>query len=187
MDDNQYYLAVSTLEGPIFELNEWDDIINYPWAVYPDKSLKLFQTFRPEGEYQISDYASSPSRVFSKNTIENSNLKHVYGINFVPAYTEHKGKIYEFYILNFLNEISCLDKINSKYNFNKKLQTIRSIRKLALDSEKLENIPLSKRLIFLLEEGAIALYHKSIVKKIMETNPIGIKFITLDKFEYGMK
>ncbi len=187
MNKHEYYLAVKTLASPIFEVNSWDNIILYPWAVYPDRSLKLYQTFKPEGEYTINDYASLPEHSFSKRVIEEAGLKHIYGINFVPAHVEHKGATHEFYILNFLNEIECLDKINSKYNWNKKSQEIRSIRKLVLDMEKLKQIPLKKRLIFLLEEGSIALFHKSIVEQIMKTNPKGMKFITPDEFEYGMK
>jgi hypothetical protein len=62
------------------------------------------------------------------------------------------------------------------------------IRKIVLSPEKLSKTPLEKRLFFRMKEDyPTHLVHKSIVDKIMEINPKGLKFTPVEKWKQGMQ
>jgi hypothetical protein len=57
---------------------------------------------------------------------------------------------------------------------------------MVLDTTTLSKIPLKDRLCFRLGElFTHQLFHKSIVEKITETNPTGIRFIKVEDYNVG--
>lgn len=184
---SEYYLAIKVIAIPIYRLNDWDDVINYPWHVYPKSPLNLYSTFKPEGDYEVAEYFSSPVRALSKRVIESAGLRHIYGVNFVEGMLHDRNQNYDFYLMNLTsNKIQCMDKSASVYDWDDEYKEVDAIKKLVLDYDVLDKIPLNKRLIFEMEEDNITLYHKSIVERIMATNPLGLDFVTPDKFRFGM-
>ncbi|WP_108947303.1 hypothetical protein [Shewanella halifaxensis] len=184
---NEYYLAIKTTASPLYDLMDWDDIINYPWNVYPNQPLRTYSSFRPEGKYTIGEYFSVPAVAFSKRIVEEAGLRHIYGVNLVPTIVEDRKQQYEFYYLNLMvNKISCMDKQLSKYRWDDEYQEVNAIKSLVLDDNKLKKIPLQKRLIFVMAEDDITLYHQTIVDRIMATKPVGLNFVSPDAFRFGM-
>ncbi len=184
---NEYFLAIKTTASPLYDVMDWDYIINYPWNVYPNQPLRTYSSFRPEGNYIIGEYFSSPARAFSKRVIEEAGLRHIYGVNFVPTVVEDRKRQYEFYYLNLTaNKISCMDKQLSDFDWDDEYEEVDAINKLVLDKEALNKIPENKRLIFEMVEDNITLYHQSIVDRIMATNPVGLSFVSPDTFRFGM-
>ena len=55
------------------------------------------------------------------------------------------------------------------------------IRSFRLDNDRLREIPLNERLIFILEEDCgKMLYHKSVAEAIMAVNPTGVNFTKVE-------
>ncbi|WP_163833791.1 imm11 family protein [Spartinivicinus ruber] len=88
------------------------------------------------------------------------------------------------YFLHIYNEIAGLHPTRSIFDFNETNDEI-FIEKLSLNEELLDKIPLQQRLIFVLEEDVIQLYHESVVETISNADITGIKFGRVDKWQIG--
>ena len=135
----------------------------------------------------MADYHSLPESVVSekiKNVLEPMNIE---GIQLVPAVVEgvKKGESYDYWLLHIYSCISCMDREKSTYKISKSGTSI-SIEKLVVDEAVMKEIPLEKRLVFELEEGAsLFLVHKSVRDAVMAVNPVGVEFIDVDEWGIG--
>jgi hypothetical protein len=90
-----------------------------------------------------------------------------------------------YYFPHIFNHIECLDMNASVYSTSV-LGTIRSIKKMVLDTKILSKIPLENRLILRLGESfPFALFHGSVVEKMMAVNPTGIRFVKVEDYHIG--
>lgn len=109
------------------------------------------------------------------------------GIQLLPAtYLDPKSKtVYDkFFFLHIHNYIKCLDL--EKTDIVGDADFILAINRIVLDENILSNIPLADRLVFRLEEDRpFQLFHKSIVDKIMEVNPTGLRFVKVEDYNPG--
>ena len=79
-----------------------------------------------------------------------------------------------------------MDKEKSKYKESKGARRRIRLKKLVIDEEIIKDIPIEKRLVFELTEGAsMFLYHKSIRDAIIAQNPQGIRFVNVDEWTNG--
>ncbi|WP_029904951.1 imm11 family protein [Prevotella sp. 10(H)] len=92
-----------------------------------------------------------------------------------------------YYYLHVYNYIQCLDKkLSDIVMLDEELGIIMAINKIVLDKGVLSSIPLEKRLIFRLKESErYVLYHGSVVRKIMESNPSGLRFVKVEDYNQG--
>ena len=138
---------------------------------------------------QLADvHAMASNRVIStriKEILESFSLKNV---QFVPATVEDKNgnEIEGYYIPHIYNLIRCVDTQKSEYRDKSRNANIPvyDIKKLVLDNEVLDQIPLEDRLVFALEEqGLKRLYHRSVVEKILALKPDGVAFYQLSTYD----
>ena len=129
-------------------------------------------------KYKVVDFHRSPYSVVSKKVYDVLCQINIDNIQYIPAtIIGKKEEHYEnYYYIHICNYLSVMDMEKSVYKWNKITKTAE-IEKLYLDKIILERIPLEKRLIFKLKENEVfEIFHKSIVDKVMETNPEGLHF-----------
>lgn len=148
--------------------------------------------FRPPvpAKPRMVDFHELPSSVFSRKIYDVLQPMNIYGLQLLPAIVRgKKDERYEGYWVAYVyNRITCLDMEHSKYETSKIDGKIKNILQFFLDKEKLAEIPLEKRLVFLLAEGmSRRIYHKSIVDAVMSVNPVGIKFYPIQEWHEGLQ
>jgi hypothetical protein len=146
------------------------------WEPYPKKPVMV--DFHHDGVIDaVSDKIGS--------ILTSMKIK---GIQLIPAtiFDPKNKHTYEDYCyLHIYNYLECLDRNKSIYQPDR-VGGVASIDKLALDERKLSRIPLEERLIFRLGEMYTQqLFHKTVVDKIMENNPQGIRFVNVKDFKEG--
>jgi hypothetical protein len=135
---------------------------------------------------EIVDYHEQPN-VFSYRVIQDVAQRHeLPGVQWLPAYIHHKKKRYEDYvIMHTYKEIGCLDRNKSDYKQRGEFRV--SIKKIVLDQNVLDSIPLEERLIFLMEEKtSLVFMHESIVAEIMKYDPKGVRFVKSKDWGMGI-
>jgi hypothetical protein len=71
-----------------------------------------------------------------------------------------------------------MDLKKSIYDFNERIQSVSDVEKFTLDSEKLSQIPLEKRLVFRMKEyGVYNIFHQSVVDHLNKFDLKGMRFI----------
>jgi hypothetical protein len=84
----------------------------------------------------------------------------------------------EYYLLHAHNLIKSMDMEKSKYRLNERIQSVSGVEKFTLDSGKLSQIPLEKRLVFRMREFPIFhIFHQSIVDHLNKFDLKGMRFI----------
>lgn len=187
MNEFEYYLIGSNGD-PSSPLLRGDDLntnfLSRTEPVNTDLPIKLtFNSPIPRKPIMM-DYHSMPHSVVSKKIYDVLDSLNIYGVEYLPAVVRDSKTDdlhSDYFIIHVCNRISCLDMNKSEYSMSKVLNSVSQIDKLVLDKEILSNIPLEKRLIFLLKEGVSKkIYHKSIVDAIMATNPEGVVFSKIE-------
>ncbi|MGC3834223.1 hypothetical protein ACPSKX_08050 [Moritella viscosa] len=178
---SEYFLMRAS--GPIIKVSEKDD--NYlpfsDWACVPTKPIRMYETFKPEGDYDVPECVEFPKNGLAKRVVLEAGLQYTYGINWVPANLTNSKVNRDYLYINCMPEIRCVDLVNS-YSMVRPDGSIRGLKKLVLDDSLLSVIPLNQRLIFMMEESAGVLFHKSVVERIIATNPINTTFIPCEYF-----
>jgi len=83
-----------------------------------------------------------------------------------------------YYLLHIYNFIISMDMKKSVYDFNERRQSVTGVEKFTLDSEKLSQIPLEKRLVFRMKEyGVYNMFHQSVVEHLNKFDLKGMRFI----------
>lgn len=122
-----------------------------------------------------------------KNVLEGLNLR---DMQFLPAIIrdnrddEHEG----FFIIHIYNLVRCMDKEKSKWRPSPWNEgDAIGVDKLVLDNEVLDAIPLEERLVFRLGElDTHALYHQSVIEKILEIEPKGLTVYRLSGYDSSL-
>lgn len=132
------------------------------------------------------DYHKTPYSVISDKIA--NEIRGVYGIQLIPAIITGKdNELYEnYFYLHIHNHLPVLDRERSVYTWIERRQRANPIEKFFLDMKLLEEIPLEERLIFKLKENStFEIFHESIVEKILSTDPVGVKFMPVEKWDIG--
>jgi len=178
---SEYFLIRAS--GPIIKVSEKDDsyLPFSDWACVPAKPIRMYETFKPEGDYDVPECVEFPKNGLAKRVVLEAGLQYTYGINWVPANLTNSKVNRDYLYINCMPEIKCVDLVNSEYS-GIDSAGIFGLQKLVLDDSLLSVIPLNQRLIFMMEESAAVLFHKSVVERIMATNPINTTFIPCEYF-----
>lgn len=196
MNDNfEYYLigSDSTTSVPLLMPDENQHTMMLHGREPIDKLDKPMELcFRPPvpAKPRMVDFHELPSSMFSQKIYDVLQPMNIYGLQLLPATIKGKGgEYYEDYRVAYVyNRIACLDMEHSEYSIDEDDGDIRNILRFFLDNEKLKEIPLEKRLVFLLAEGmSKRIYHKSVVDAIMSVNPVGIQFYPIQEWYEGIQ
>lgn len=129
------------------------------------------------------DLMTCPHLIFSDKLATLFNSLNISGIQLIPGQFRANEKPYsgmetEYYGLIVYHRIKCINRELSDATF---ATGMRNVKKLVLDKNILKEIPLEDRLIFTLkEDSTYQLFHKSIVDKIMESNPRNVRFVHIE-------
>ena len=182
---NQEYFVIERGGSNNYPLLEWDQssgLFDKGKPVTVTEPIKLRLGAPVPAKPEMVDYHSLPEPVIGeriKNLLEPMNI---YGIQLIPANISVEEEIYHYWLLHVFHEISCLDKDKSICAYSKRGRVI-DIKHLVLDENILQEIPLEKRLIFVLRESTSTyLFHRSIKDSIMALDPAskGIQFFCAD-------
>jgi hypothetical protein len=142
---------------------------------------------------KLLDFHKLSDAVVSKKIYDVLASMNIYGIQLVPAVIRNNktNDLHDnYWIIYVYNEIMCMDREKSVYTVDEDDEDdeIDDIREFLLDLNILSEIPLEKRLIFLLgEDRSKGIYHKSVVDAIMAVNPKGIHFHPIEKWYEGQQ
>jgi hypothetical protein len=110
----------------------------------------------------------------------------IHGVQFFPVtlMENNTEKYTDFWYVHIYNLLAVLDSRKSTFQILNGVKKCNNLLKIKLDAEKMMKIDLSDRLVFkLLGKKGYFLFHKSIVEKILTTNPIGVQFIKISEYE----
>jgi hypothetical protein len=129
---------------------------------------------------QMADYHSLPSSVVSekiKLVFDELNIPDVQLFPSTILDTKTGERIKGYYLIKIFNQITCLEREQSEWRCSSgNPNIVVDVKKLVFDNEVLDKIPLDERLVFALEENAAyEFFHRSVVEKIIATNPTGLK------------
>jgi len=127
---------------------------------------------------QFVDYHEGSIVIVSEKV--KSTLDGIHGVQLVPATLDTSSVKLPYYILHVWKEIAAIDRPKSDCDFDDDGDMIRDVRSLTLSESVLWSIPLEERKVFLLPEStSTQLVHKTIVDKVLATNPVGLRFLPL--------
>jgi hypothetical protein len=170
-----------------------DNNQNYP-MIYADLIPPFFGR-KVVGEYQLMIYNHStmPNNpeyvdyhtaggepVISADFVKALNELNIEGIQCLKG-TE--GDIIEelnleYYFLHVYNLINSMDMKKSNFEYDDEIQSVDSVENFTLDSDKLSQIPLEKRLVFAMKEYSVYnILHKSVVDHLNKFDLKGMRFI----------
>lgn len=129
------------------------------------------------------DHHCLPEPVFSpriRDVLEPLNL---YGVQLIPADVKVKdGDVRRYWMMHVYNEISCVDRARSVFKLSPSGLMMLSIDKLVFDERVLGEIPLERRLVFLMKEDTVYFCHKSVADLVLALQPEGLRFIPADRW-----
>jgi len=130
-------------------------------------------------------------QVYSKKIYDVLKTKEIKGLQLVPCIIHsNKGLEYkDYWIANVYQEYAFLDpdKSDREGSINAK-GSWAMVNSMVLDKEKVLQVPLEERLLFVVKESCgYMLYHKTVVDLIMSVNPIGLKFIHINDWYNGVQ
>ena len=185
---SEYYI-ISRANNNNHPLFEWDQLSGMFYKGRPveiSEPVKLRLGSPVPKKPEMVDYHSLPESVVSeriKNVLEPMTIV---GIQFVPVKVQGKneGEFFDYWLMHIYKKISCMDRKKSDYKVSESGRI--SVRKLVIDEAVVKDIPLEKRLVFELKEGAsLFLVHKSVRDAVMAVNPVGVEFIDVDEWGIG--
>ncbi|MCP3136790.1 imm11 family protein [Pyxidicoccus xibeiensis] len=129
------------------------------------------------------DHHELPEPVFSPRLKEALEPLDVYGVQFVQADVKVKPEdVRRYWIVHVYNWIACVDRTRSVLSLYDD-GSVLGVKKLVLDEQVLQEIPLERRRIFCLAEAiSTHVFHQSIVEKVLALQPEGLRFIRVDKW-----
>jgi hypothetical protein len=143
--------------------------------------LKIYNhTIMPSKPEYVDYHTSGGSPVISFKFVTALKELNLYGAQSVKG---NKGDVIEemkleYYLLHIYNFIISMDLKKSIYDFNERIQSVSDVEKFTLDSEKLSQIPLEKRLVFRMKEyGVYNMFHQSVVDHLNKFDLKGMRFI----------
>lgn len=183
MHQDDYYVMESE-NNDDYPLFAWDqtseDIIKgVPVKSVTPRMVRLSEPLSPG--YKLVDYHVIPEPVLStrfKNVLAMLGIPGVQLLPLILNLPRPRTPLADAYwLLHAASAIACLDKDQSDVEYSKSGSTIFGINKLVLDEKILANIPLEKRLLFVLVENvSVYLLHKSVVETINNSQFTGCRF-----------
>ena len=184
-----YFRVHRSNDDQIPLLNSDDDCPQYlsKKKSIENPELLLFKFGEPiPRKPKMADYHSSPKSIISKKIFDVLEPLKIEGIQLLPAQIRGKNDdVYsDYWAIHVYNRIRCVDPDLSDCTID--TFNLEDVNKIVLDEKILSKIPLSKRLVFRLEEDtAFQLFHSSIVDIIMKTNPEGVQFTNINNWHEG--
>ena len=181
-DDFEYYLPNRVGNSPVIaKTASCPHYMEYMKFVEGKPKMMEFGLVIDEINPHLYDCHMVPNLLVSKKIFDVLSPMNIPSIQLLEATLHAEGKSIEntYWVVNIHHDIKCIDE--EKSDLIVEIRWIEDVKKVVLDRELLAKIPLEERLIFALgEQLNYHLYHKSVVDKIMATEPTGIAF---DKFE----
>jgi hypothetical protein len=178
---------------PAFDFIDVDDGDIF-FEDYSDFSIQKIEMclWKPKPKKpELVDFHSGASViVFGKRIFDILEPLNLYNVQFIPAAVEVKKgtKVEEYWLMHNSNHWECMDLKKSDCEISSHTGNVSWIRKIVLSPEKLSKVPLEKRLFFRMKEDyPTHLVHKSIVDKIMDISPKGLKFTQVEQWKQGMQ
>ena len=125
--------------------------------------------------------------VFSKKIVDVLS-KHmpIKGLQLVPAEIRDNSKKIidgEYWVANIYQQLESFDEEKSVFDNISSMGSWTLIEKAVIDKEKLSNIPLEERLVYMAKESrAFQMYHQSIVDIINSVKPKGFVFVPVEEW-----
>lgn len=175
---SEYYLIANAGPCAVAEISERNlAYIDFKACVRPPiEPIRIYETFKPEGDYEAPEFVHTKVDALSKRVVMEAGLQYIYGINWVPAFIKNSKGHRDYLFINYLQELKCLNLEKSEYTCIDSFGGVTGLEKIVLDEEFLSQTPLNQRLIFMMEEATYILFHRTIVERIMATNPINTTF-----------
>lgn len=181
MDSNEVYYIPMRYGIPNAPLVSWDNDYNYFVDQEPVKLVEPLSLCLADPEPNspvMADYLRLLSDSMVTNKIQEViESMEIGGVQLLPGRVKvNIGEYYEYWLVYIYHRIEgCLDL--EKSDFSGDPNDINFMDKIILNNNAIEQIPIEKRLIFKIKEYPHReIYHQSVVDKIMETSPTGLKF-----------
>jgi hypothetical protein len=192
IDYNEQYFYIKGNEQNKYPILEYDVSENNlmfmgeKFVSYPEL-IKLRNLVSVSKKYFMGDYHSLgyPEAVVSKKMKEVLQSFSLENVQFAPVLIEIKNEIfYDYYIFHVFNHIQCADLKKSIWEANDEdSNRVHCFEKLVIDNNKLDKIPLKKRLVFSVQElETEVLYHETVVEKLFEAGLLGFTSYRLSKW-----
>ena len=140
--------------------------------------LKLGEPVPPQPV--MVDHHSLPEPVVSPRLKEALASLQLHGVQWVPADVHvRENDVRRYWLMHMWRELRCMDRKRSVFKAAPSGLFLSSLDRLVLDEALLRAIPLRERLVFLLEEDTIHLFHHSVVERVLSLQPApeGLRFI----------
>ncbi|MBD8514092.1 hypothetical protein IFO68_15535 [Photobacterium sp. CAU 1568] len=143
-------------------------------------------TLGDNGNFKPCDYhevlpAGLVSEKF-KNILDSFQLP---GVDFYPAYIENRGNIWkEHYLIHIWQNHRALHPKRSVYDGTYENDRF-DLKKMTLNEEVLDLVPLHERLVFRLHEKPHYLYHESVVVALKAAGLTGVNFLNIQNWGPG--
>ncbi len=182
---SDYYVIESATDGnhPLLDM---DDVVGLgraePLVVEQPLQLRLGLPV-PHSPVMV-DHHSLPQPVFSARIAQALEPMELYGVQLLPAAVKVKSDdVRRYWVLHVYNEIACVDRQRSMLSIDEEDGMVLGIEALVLEERVLEDIPLERRLLFVLAESTSTyVFHRSVVERVLALAPPveGLRFIRVD-------
>lgn len=192
--DSEYFIAREAGSGASYMLQESDDSgVNERMlkADYPitHRVTGIGKVEIQEGnkrKFQPCDYHETPDPLVSKRFKEIVEKFKPKKVDFYPTEITNGKKVWaDHYYIHMYNEYAAVHPTRSIYDGDIVNDEMIIVDNLSLNEDVLDKIPLEDRLIFVLVEDWIQLWHKSIVDAVVEAGMTGVKFKRVDSWNIG--
>ncbi|WP_299805617.1 hypothetical protein [uncultured Shewanella sp.] len=179
---SDYFFVKENQPAPIYAVaEEFEEAAFSTRFTFPSAPIPVVATHKPKQAYQIPDVILEPELAISKRLFDLMQLEQLYGANWIPIKLIDLGE-HDFMMLQLAHEVDVICHQQSTFKRFKR-GYISGMKTLVIDSDKLAQIPLYKRLVFRdTSWGFHTFYHKDIVNQIMRHDPTGIEFVPIETF-----
>ncbi|WP_163991760.1 imm11 family protein [Pyxidicoccus caerfyrddinensis] len=176
-------------EGPdTYPLLGWDQsgrAFRKGTAVHVTEPIRLRLRTPVPGTPVMVDHHSLPAPVLSTRLKEVLAPLSLYNVQLVPADVRVGDAVLRYWLLHVHNEVPCMDKARSVFELSSCGRLVLSLDKLVLDENVLADIPLERRLVFVLAEAtSVCLVHCSVIDRMLSLTPRpqGLRFIPVTEW-----
>ncbi|ABV88990.1 hypothetical protein [Shewanella pealeana] len=179
---SDYFFARENQLTPIYAVaEEFEEAAFSTRFTFPSAPIPVFATHKPAQDYEIADIILEPALAIAKRLFDSLQLEQLYGANWIPLKLIDQGE-HDFMMLQLAHEVDVICHEQSTFKRFKR-GYITGMKTLVIDSNKLAQLPLYKRLVFRDKSwGFHTFYHKDIVNQIMRHSPKGIEFVPIETF-----
>ncbi|RKH44791.1 imm11 family protein [Corallococcus sicarius] len=183
------YFVIESAPNNSHPLLQWDELV---WGFGRPEPVTLSNPVRlrlgsPVPPHPVMvDHHGLPQPVFSTRMKEVLEPLGLHGVQLVPADVKVKpDDVRRYWVLHVYNEIACADRQRSVLSIDAEDGEVLGIDALVLDERVLQEIPLERRLLFVLAESiSTYVFHRSLVEQLLALTPPpeGMAFVRADKW-----